>query len=118
VVEPDKAEFVLELQRIGRRVHALRRMQGLTQEQLAEGVGISRTQITNIESGRSAMSIRSLFYIANVMKLTPNDIILNEPVEGLEPYLKAIGLRRQANHLRQRAEEIERGLVIPARKKT
>lgn len=45
---------------IGDLIRHTREARGLTQEQLAERVGLSRTQVTNIEVGRSDIPLKRL----------------------------------------------------------
>lgn len=64
---------------LGERVRDLRKALGLTQEGLSKSCGLSRTQITNIETDRSGLTIDTLFEISAALETTPNDL-LNFPV--------------------------------------
>ncbi len=48
----------------GRGLRSARKAANLTQEALAERVGLSRTSITNIEKGRQHVSLHMLFTLA------------------------------------------------------
>jgi len=51
----------------GKKVRALRKSLGLTQEQLAEKIGISVISVANIESGRSGISFSKLEVLAKAL---------------------------------------------------
>jgi transcriptional regulator with XRE-family HTH domain len=56
---------------VGGLIKAGRRRAGLTQEALAEGIGLTRTSVNNIEHGRQAIQIHTLYTIAGVLGLDP-----------------------------------------------
>lgn len=58
------------------RVKELRTQSGMTQEDLAERVGVSRQTIISIESGRYNPSIMLAFKIAQLFGLTIEDAFL------------------------------------------
>jgi transcriptional regulator with XRE-family HTH domain len=47
----------------------------LTQQQLATKVGLSRTSITNIESGKQHISLQMLFILANAVGAKPGQLL-------------------------------------------
>lgn len=53
-----------------------RKLKGLTQLQLANAVGLSRTHISNIEAPRikTSLSLESLFDIADALDIQPRDL--------------------------------------------
>ncbi len=53
----------------------MRKSKKLTQEALSERVGLSRTQITNIEVGRSDVTMKVLERFALALKCSPKDLI-------------------------------------------
>jgi transcriptional regulator with XRE-family HTH domain len=53
--------------RIGQRIAALRKEQGLTQEQLGEMCGIRGNHITRIEKGRYSVGLDTLAAIAKAL---------------------------------------------------
>lgn len=57
--------------RIGKLVRAKREQAKLTQEELAQEVGLTRTSITNIEQGRQKIQIHTLYEIADALKIPP-----------------------------------------------
>jgi transcriptional regulator with XRE-family HTH domain len=61
--------------RIGAEIHRLRRSRDVTQEALGRRIRLSRTSVTNIESGRQRTSLDVLFAIARTLKTLPSDIV-------------------------------------------
>jgi len=59
----------------GRRLRSARKAANLTQEALAERVGLSRTSITNIEKGRQHVSLHMLFSLANAIGIKPLELL-------------------------------------------
>ena len=62
---------------VGKRLQALRRSAGLTQENVAEALGISDNYVSNIETGRDICSMVVLLGMANLYHASM-DYILGE----------------------------------------
>ena len=60
--------------RLGRKVQKLRKEKGLTQEKLAEKVGVSTTWIGYIETGFRRPNLKMVYKIANVLGVKVKDI--------------------------------------------
>jgi transcriptional regulator with XRE-family HTH domain len=60
---------------MGQRLRDARRTAKLTQEKLADAIGLSRTSITNIETGRQPLHCHVLVHIAEVLGVNPADLI-------------------------------------------
>jgi transcriptional regulator with XRE-family HTH domain len=60
---------------LGEQVRARRKRQGLTQEQLAAAVGLTRTSITNIEMGRQPVYVHILEKIAQNLRTSVSDFL-------------------------------------------
>lgn len=59
------------LQTLGRRIAELRREKGLTQEALAEAMGVSRNHVADIELGARNTGVWSLLLICKALALPP-----------------------------------------------
>jgi transcriptional regulator with XRE-family HTH domain len=59
----------------GRTLRARRKQAGLSQEDLAQRVGMSRTSITNIEQGRQHVSLGALYELAGAVGARPADLL-------------------------------------------
>lgn len=60
---------------VGAEVRAAREAAGLSQEQLAVAVGLSRTSITNLEMGRQQTPLHVLYAIAEVVGMALKDLL-------------------------------------------
>ena len=60
---------------LGNRVRTVRRQQSLTQEQLAEKVGISASFLGHIERGTRVASLETLVAICNTLNVTPEYLL-------------------------------------------
>ena len=60
------------------RLQALRRDNGLTQEQFAEELKVSRQAVSKWESGRGYPEIEKILYICNRYGVTPNELFAEE----------------------------------------
>jgi len=66
----------------GKLVRGHRRRLGLTQDQLAERVGLSRTSITNIEQGRQKVLLHQVFTLADSLEVAPAALLPAAPHES------------------------------------
>lgn len=72
---------MLDYQKIGQRIRALRRAKNLSQEQLAEKIWISTTHMSHIETGSTKLSLPVLVDIAAALNVS-TDEILGGPAPG------------------------------------
>lgn len=81
---------------LGMRVREVRKLRGLSQERLAEGVGVDPKQISRIEGGKSAPSFETLESIAVHLQVEMKDLldfqhlVANERME--DQALRLLGL--------------------------
>ena len=61
--------------KIGQRVRKYRKAQLLSQEQLAELVGISVTHMSHIETGNTKLSLPVLVELARVLEVQTDDLL-------------------------------------------
>ncbi|MBP3604253.1 MAG: helix-turn-helix transcriptional regulator [Lachnospiraceae bacterium] len=59
---------------LGKKIKTLRSVRELTQEQMAESLGISRQKYARIESGTNNITLEILSRIADVLDVTVSDI--------------------------------------------
>lgn len=67
-------------QAFGRGFRAARDEAGLTQRQVAERVGLTRTSITNIERGNQHIALHQLFLLAGAVGVEPATLLPNDEV--------------------------------------
>jgi transcriptional regulator with XRE-family HTH domain len=60
---------------LGLRLRTLRKNASLTQQKLADNVGVSRIYIQALESNRRVPSIKLLYRLADALSATVNDIV-------------------------------------------
>lgn len=87
------ARIDMVYRQVGKRIGELRKRRNLTQEQLANAVGLQRTSITNIEMGRQKVLLHTLFELASVLRVCVEDLLPDQPsavsaLERLDPSQK------------------------------
>ena len=61
---------------IGQRIRKTRKAHGLSQEQLAELVGISTTHMSHIETGNTKLSLPVLVSLAEALEVSTDELLL------------------------------------------
>lgn len=74
----------LDVMSIAKRLSKIRKDKGLTQQALADAIGLHVTQVKRYESGSSQPSIEALKKIAQTLRVTTDSLVF-EP-EELEPH--------------------------------
>ena len=73
----------------GARVRILRRKQELTQEELAEQVGISASFMGHIERGSRIASLETLVALCNVLKASPQYLLGSSLSDDIDEHMPA-----------------------------
>lgn len=60
------------------KLASIRKEKGITQEELANAVGVSKQFIWDIEDGRRNLSYKLVFKISNVLETTPDKLFLDD----------------------------------------
>lgn len=82
----DRFTTELDYAAIGRRIRTARKKQGLTQETLAEMAGLSIPHMSNIENGRTKVSLQSLVHVANALRTTVDPLLYDSLVAAKQAY--------------------------------
>lgn len=69
---------------IGRRISAFRFREGLTQNQLAELVNLSNTEISNLECGKNSLSYPTLVGLCEALDVCPCQLMTGAIKEKVE----------------------------------
>ena len=93
---------------LGRRVKYLRMDKGITQTKMAELLGLSQTNLSNMESGRTAITTQNLFKMQGILNCKMADFFVDFDDAGEEAAnAKSEGNAKQAIELED-AEQILR----------
>ena len=63
-----------DLVETGERIRERRVLLGISQETLAEAVGVTRNSISRYENGQTEMKLDVMYKICDFLKITPSDI--------------------------------------------
>ena len=69
--------------RIGQRIAQLRKLAGMSQEQLSERAGLQRTHVSRIEAGKYAVTLETIQAIAEALGMTVD--IIDPKLADLAP---------------------------------
>ena len=70
-----------ELKVLSRKVKMIRLAKGVSQTRMAEEIGVSQTNLSNMEAGRTAITIQNLFKIQKVLGCKMADFFVDFDVE-------------------------------------
>lgn len=65
----------MDYYQIGQRIRKYRKAQGISQEQLAERVGVSVTHMSHIETGNTKLSLPVFVAIADSLNVRADDLL-------------------------------------------
>jgi len=83
--------------RIGQRIATLRKLAGMSQEQLSERAGLQRTHVSRIEAGKYAVTLETIQAIAEALGMTVD--IIDPGLQDLAP------LKRLTSSLRHQTSK-------------
>lgn len=69
----------MDYYKIGQRIRKFRKAYHLSQEQLAEKVGISTTHMSHIETGNTKLSLPLFVKLANVLSIQTDELLYDTP---------------------------------------
>lgn len=109
------------MNKLGNRIYELRTKQGITQESLAERVGVTRQAISKWERGEGSPDLANISSLADVLGVTIDQLLEKEsPQEELlsslntkgPSYLKALVLKAKTTSNSEEAKKIRNGLIL------
>lgn len=74
---------IVDTKEVGRRIRQFRQDAGLSQEALAELVGVSFQQVQKYESGHTTLNILKLQQIADALKVQVSDFFDSTPAKNV-----------------------------------
>lgn len=72
-------------EKLGKNIRQARLRAGLTQEQLAKVIGLTRTSVNNIEHGRQKLLVHTLIDIANACNISPAILLVPKDEDANVP---------------------------------
>lgn len=82
---------------LGQRIKTIRKSKGITQEQLAEYVGIGTANISYIETGKFAPSIENFEKIAEALAVEPQELYNFATLKPVDEMKKELFLALEAD---------------------
>ena len=76
----------MDYYKIGQRIRKFRKANNLSQEQLAEKIGISVTHLSHIETGNTKLSLQVLVNIADCLSVQTDELLYDTNIKN--SYLK------------------------------
>ena len=73
---------------LGNQIHQLRKLSGMTQEQLAEKLNVSRQTISKWESDTTMPDLESMVRICRIFQLSLDELVLKEEESMTERHEK------------------------------
>lgn len=95
---------------MGRRIAGIRKKLNLTQDKVAELTGLTTQTISSAEHGTKALRPENIVKLCQVLKVTPNDLLLNSTAEVLKD-ISPVMLSELSSQQRQYLEETVRILI-------
>lgn len=80
----------IDYKTVGARIRKIRTDHNLTQEALAELVGISTSHVSNIETGTKQISLSTLIKLANSLKVSVDELLFDNVIHSNSKYEKEI----------------------------
>ena len=99
----------MNLKLVGNQIKKQRELKKLTQEELAEKVGLSRNYISFLERGTKAPRLETLINIANALGVSANTLLLD--VLDYDDKLQSIHISKEIECLSSKDKEIIYGVI-------
>ena len=87
---------------LGEKLYHLRRARGMSQEQLAEKIGVSRQTISKWEGGLSTPDLEKLIALADCFEITLDGLVREDVLPTPEPEKPKMQTHREADDRIQR----------------
>lgn len=97
---------------VARRIKALRQARGLTQDAVAEALGIALKNVQRLEAGRQNLTLRTLVHVADVLDVEPHELLQTGPIA---PAAAEASLQRALRSLTRLGHEVFSADSPPAR---
>ena len=78
----------LDYKAIGKRIKIARIKKNLTQEAIADKIGITPQHVSNIETGNSSVSLTTLVAIANLLNVSVDELLCDTVLKSKAVFIK------------------------------
>lgn len=78
----------LDFRAIGKRIKIARIKTNLTQEAVADKIGITPQHVSNIETGNSSVSLTTLVAMANLLAVSVDELLCDEVLKSKPVFMK------------------------------
>lgn len=95
-----KTQFVSK-QAIGQRLRAIRLAQGLSQEKLADLLGITQSNVSGLERGVRSLTIHQVAKLAAALGVSTDELLLGTSSNGRKQAAQQLGDQRFIRRLRE-----------------
>ena len=91
----------------GEKLKDIRKKEGMSQEQLAEKIGVSRQAITKWETGRGLPDVENMVILAEIFKMTLDELVLQEKkLQEKKAAERRLLLLKSRRHLPAKTEKL------------
>jgi len=97
---------------VARRIKALRQARGLTQDAVAEALGIAVKNVQRLEAGSQNLTLRTLAHVADVLDVEPHELLTNGAITTADA---EVSLKRALRGLARLGHELFPADAPPAR---
>ncbi len=100
---------------IGQRIRRIRKSKGISQEMLAEKVGISTTHMSHIETANTKLSLPVFISIAETLDVSTESLLYDTPREGINDAMQEINAILESCTIRESRMIVE---IVKATKRS
>ena len=90
---------------LGEKVKLLRKRRNLKQDDLAEVLGLSRSQISNLEKGRRNLSLKQLEKLCEYFKVDMSFFLMSETTDSCMDLIDKVGVLFKSKELSDSQKE-------------
>lgn len=63
---------------VGQRIKKMRKLKGITQQELADRLGVTKSYMSRLESGQKKISLDRIESISTVLDIVPKQLLVDE----------------------------------------
>lgn len=86
--ERSASAMELDFKAIGKRIKIARIRTNLTQESVADKIGVTPQHVSNIETGNSSVSLTTLVAIANLLNVSVDELLCDTVLKSKPVFIK------------------------------